>query len=46
MGKKGGWFNAVKKAFSPESKVRIEEVMILPFVFGLLIEPEVLDESF
>lgn len=30
MGKKGGWFNAVKKAFSPESKVRGDKVLILP----------------
>jgi hypothetical protein len=30
MGKKGKWFGAVKKVFSPESKEKKEEVMLLP----------------
>ena len=28
MGKKGKWFGAVKKVFSPESKEKKEEVML------------------
>ena len=28
MGKKGKWFGAVKKVFSPESKKKEEEVML------------------
>jgi len=30
MGKKGKWFGAVKKVFSPESKEKKEEVILLP----------------
>lgn len=28
MGKKGGWFSAVKKAFAPESKDKKDQVLI------------------
>jgi hypothetical protein len=45
MGKKGKWFGAVKKVFSPESKEKKEEVILLPrnplafymFYFGFLL---------
>jgi hypothetical protein len=30
MGKKGKWFGAVKRVFSPESKEKKEEVTLLP----------------
>ena len=40
MGKKGGWFSAVKKAFAPESKEKKDQVLmgwiLISIIFCLL----------